>query len=88
MTYRNTFFGLRIAFHQAMIMSLLTSLPETSSLFLMGTVLILAGLVLRRVFRMVEKGIAAISKRNDESRPVTLKLDREEALSRPLSPRL
>jgi hypothetical protein len=71
-----------------MIMSLLTSLPETSSLFLMGTVLILAGLVLRRVFRMVEKGIAAISKGNEDSRPGTLQLDREEALSRPLSPRL
>ena len=54
----------------------------------MGTVLILAGLVLRRVFRMVEKGIAAISKGNEDSRPGTLQLDREEALSRPLSPRL
>jgi hypothetical protein len=81
-------FGTRIAFHEAMIMSLLASLPETSSLFLMGTLLIFAGFVLRRVFRMVEKGIAAISDRNPQLRQATLKLDQEEAMSPPLSPRL
>jgi hypothetical protein len=69
--------GSGIASNVVMIMSLLASLPETSGLFLMGTFLILAGLILRRVFHMVEKGIAAVSKRNPQMIQDTLKLDQE-----------
>ena len=48
----------------SLIMSLLTSLPEASSLLLVGTALIIAGALLRRVFYAVEKGLPADSKQN------------------------
>jgi len=67
-TYVIVPFGNGIALHVTMIMSLLTNLPETSGLFLMGTFLILAGLVLRRIFRMLENGDAGVSKRGPQSR--------------------
>jgi hypothetical protein len=71
-----------------MIMSLLTSLPETGSLFLMGTFLILAGLILRRVFHMFGNGITEMSKQDRRARQNPLKLDQEEVMSHPISPRL
>jgi hypothetical protein len=69
-------------------MSLLASLPETGSLFLMGTFLILSGLVLRRIFHLGGKGIATISKGNESSGQNPLKLDHEEAMSHPGSTQL
>jgi len=87
-TYVIVPFGNGIALHVTMIMSLLTNLPETSGLFLMGTFLILAGLVLRRIFRMLENGDAGVSKRGPQSRQNHLKLDQEEIMSQPMSPRL
>lgn len=87
MTYQDFSFGNGIASLLAMILSLLTSLPETSSLFLVGTFMILAGLVLRRVFNAVEKGIASVSSRSAETRQNPLKLDHKDVLSHPVSPR-
>jgi hypothetical protein len=55
-----------------MILTSLSNLPETMGLFLIGLVLILSGIVLRRVFLTFETAVPA-SSRNAESKERPLK---------------
>jgi hypothetical protein len=55
-----------------MILTSLSNLPETMGLFLIGVVLILSGIVLRRVFVTFETAVPAAG-RNTESKERPLK---------------
>ena len=55
-----------------MILTSLSNLPETTGLFLIGLVLIVSGVVLRRVFVTLESAVPA-SSHNAESKEHSLK---------------
>ena len=69
-----------------MLMSFFTTLPETSNLFLLGSLLIVAGLVLRRLRSILHAG--GDSAQDLEPRSNTLELPRDKGLSQPVSPRI
>jgi hypothetical protein len=69
-----------------MLMSYFAALPETGNLFLLGSLLIVAGLVLRRLRSMIQA--PADSRESLETRRSTLELPQEKGLSQPVSPQL
>jgi hypothetical protein len=79
-------FGGRLASHPNvhMLMSFLATLPETGNLFLLGSVLIIAGLVLRRLFSIMQPD--SNSQEASEPGGTTLGLPQEKSLSQPMSP--
>jgi hypothetical protein len=81
-------FGCRIApsFAMTMILSLLTRMPEASGLFLMGTVFILVGLVLRRVLYASQKTLQANPKEAPLGMPGSIELKPDKALGMSATP--
>ena len=67
-----------------MLMSFLATLPETGNLFLLGSLLIIAGLVLRRLFSLMQPGS------NSAEAPELTRstLGQEKALSQQISPQV
>jgi hypothetical protein len=63
-----------------MILSLLTRMPEASGLFLMGSIFIIVGLVLRRVLYTSEKTLPANPKEVPLTMPGRLELKPDKAL--------
>ncbi len=67
-------------------MSFFAALPETGNLFLLGSLLIFAGLLLRRLFSMLQTGA---NRRLDlEPRRSTLELPQEKTLPQTVSPQV
>jgi hypothetical protein len=67
-------------------MTFVSSVPETNALFLLGLFLVLAGLVLRRVFAKVAKDVPAPLRVPEQ--PRLKAFDQKAVFSRPISGQL
>jgi len=72
----------------ASIMSAVTSLPEAGGLLLMGSVLIVLGIVFRRVLNLGSRGSSANSLETTNVRQNSLELEQEKSLSLPVGPQI
>jgi hypothetical protein len=69
-----------------LILSLLTRMPEASGLFLMGTVFIIVGLILRRVLYTADKTLATNPTEAPRGMPGPLELKADKALGMSVTP--